>query len=205
MIFTTKGSAVMLLLVTIFSVLSLSAALPVTTDLAIRDCVHVNGGSGCATFDQAASALDIKGTNDNILDGSQSGLTNLKRTVPAGSTLQCDDVTAPLSKDAVRSNFVEKYCGRIDGEVFRKSGVDEVCTELITTMYMFVNTINGDWVYVNEKNRCIDTFNIIIDGCSDDKTFRGGTLIIDDHVRYILEVFKVGGMTGKEPKCLSRS
>jgi hypothetical protein len=55
-------------------------------------------------------------------------------------------VTAPLSKDAVRSSFVEKYCGRIDGEVFRKSGIEEVCTELITTMYMFVQTINGDWV-----------------------------------------------------------
>ena len=55
-------------------------------------------------------------------------------------------MTAPLSKNAVRSNFVEKYCGRIDGEVFRKSGIEEVCTELITTMYMFVQTINGDWV-----------------------------------------------------------
>ncbi|KAM0709726.1 hypothetical protein Q7P35_003766 [Cladosporium inversicolor] len=190
-----KVSAVMLLLVAIFSVLSVGAALPVTTDLAIRDCVHANGGSGCATFDQTSS----------------TPLANLKRAVPGGSTLECDSVTAPISKDAVRSNFVEKYCGRVDSEVFRKSGIEEVCTELITSMYMFVKTINGDWVYVNEKARCISTFNIIIDGCSDDKTFvrtsqyldRGGTLIIDDHVRYILKVFKVGGMTGKEPKCLT--
>ena len=164
MIFTTKGSAVMLLLFTIFSVLSLSAALPVTTDLvsiqwyrtdsmvptntiqAIHDCFHINGGSGCATFDQTASTRDIGSTNTGILESFQPDLTNLKRTVPDGSTLQCDDVTAPLSKDAVRSSFVEKYCGRIDGEVFRKSGIEEVCTELITTMYMFVQTINGDWV-----------------------------------------------------------
>ena len=26
---------------------------------------------------------------------------------------------------------------------------------------------------------------------------------IDDHVRYILQVKKVGGMTGKEPHCLT--
>jgi hypothetical protein len=30
--------------------------------------------------------------------------------------------------------------------VFRNSGIEEVCTELITTMYMFVRTIHGDWV-----------------------------------------------------------
>lgn len=143
-----KLSAVMLLLLTVFNVLSLGAALPVTTNLvstrsyqtdstvlanttqAIRDCVYANGGSGCTIFDKTTS----------------TPLTNLKRVVPAGSTLECDSVTAPISKDAVRSNFVEKYCGRIDGEVFRKSGIEEVCTELITTMYMFVSTINGDWV-----------------------------------------------------------
>ena len=28
---------------------------------------------------------------------------------------------------------------------------------------------------------------------------------IDDHVRYILQVKKVGGMSGKEPKCLTRT
>ena len=113
---------------------------------AVHDCTRRNGGSGCATFDQTTSTLDIKAANDNILHGFQPDVSNLKRAVPAGSTLQCDDVTAPISKGAVRSNFVEKYCGRIDGEVFRKSGIEEVCTELITTMYMFVQTINGDWV-----------------------------------------------------------
>jgi hypothetical protein len=162
MAISTKLSAVMLLLVTIFSALSLTAALPVTSNpvstqsyqtdstvlasiiQAIRHCVHVNGGSGCATYDQAVPTRDIKSTN--ALAGFHPDLTNLKHAVPAGSTLECDSVTAPLSKDAVRSNFVEKYCGRIDGEVFRKSGIEEVCTEVITTMYMFIETINGDWV-----------------------------------------------------------
>jgi hypothetical protein len=206
MAISTKLSAVMLLLIAIFSVLNLSAALPVTTDLvstqrcqtkntvlannmqAVHDCVHANGGSGCTTFDNTASTPNVKNTNDNTLDAFHHDLTKLKRNLPDGTTLDCDDITAPLSKDAVRSNFVEKYCGRIDGEVFRKSGIEEVCTELITTMYMFVSTINGDWVsevqpqeivpgadhmqvYVNEKDRCISTFDVIINSCSDDKTF----------------------------------
>jgi hypothetical protein len=164
MVFSTKCSAVLLLLVTIFSVLSLSAALPATTDLVstqryqksrvvlahiiqiVRDCVHVGGGSGCATFDQVASSQDIKRADAGAIDGLQPDPTHVKRAIPDGTTLTCDTTRAPLSKSAVKSAFIEKFCGRIDGEVFRQSGIDEVCTELITKMYMFVSTINGDWV-----------------------------------------------------------
>jgi len=164
MTFFTKCSAVLLLLVAILSVLALSAALPTTTDLVstqrcrisrtsltytvqiVRDCVHVGGGSGCATFGQIASSQDIKRTDVEVIDGLQPDPTHVKRAIPDGTTLTCDTTRAPLSKSAVKSAFIEKFCGRIDGEVFRQSGIDEVCTELITKMYMFVSTINGDWV-----------------------------------------------------------
>jgi hypothetical protein len=164
MTFSTNGSAVLLLFVAIFGVVSLSAALLVTTDLVstqryqdsktflahtiqiVRDCVHVDGGSGCATFDQIASSQDIKRADAGVIHGLQPDPTHVKRAIPDGTTLTCDTTRAPLSKSAVKSAFIEKFCGRIDGEVFRQSGIDEVCTELITKMYMFVSTINGDWV-----------------------------------------------------------
>jgi hypothetical protein len=120
----------------------------------VRDCALVNGGSGCAPLDKTASTRDSNIPEVGVLDNSQAdltNLTNLKRGVPDGTTLTCDDQTAPLSKDAVKHNFFEKYCGRIDGEVFRNSGIEEVCTELITTMYMFVRTIHGDWVCDRSK------------------------------------------------------
>ena len=148
------------------------------------DCTHVNGSAACATFDQTVSTRDIKRTDAGVLDGLQPVPTNVKIAIPDGTTLTCDTTRAPISPSAVKSAFVEKFCGRIDGEVFRQGGVEEVCTEYITKMYMYVSTINGDWVsgskmqrivlgadgfqvYVVQKDLCVNSMMLIIDGCTD--------------------------------------
>jgi hypothetical protein len=104
---------------------------------AVRDCIPVDGEWECAPFVRATPTLDAKSTSTTIRERDDLAVDAVRA---------CDNKNAPLSKDTIKSAFVEPFCRLIGDQQPRQSSIDTNPSVQNVQMYLYVGTQSADWV-----------------------------------------------------------